>query len=122
MEEPMTIPETPLAEVETELAAIRPPRIAKLLTFLLPATVGLISVFQGIQNILIPDQLAAIDPAHKIGNLALLTTFVAITSMIGIPAGGALSDRTRSRFGRRTPWIVGTTIVSGVLMVAMGVT
>ena len=35
------------------------------------------------------------------GRAAIMTTFVAITSMIGIPLGGALSDRTRSRFGRR---------------------
>jgi MFS family permease len=119
----MTIPDAPLAEAATDLpAAVTPPRIARLLIFLLPACTGLLAVYQGIQQILIPAQIEALDPAGKVGTLALLTTFVAITSMIGIPLGGALSDRTRSRFGRRTMWIVGTSIVSGVLMVAMGFT
>jgi MFS family permease len=118
----MTIPETPLVDAATELPTTEPPRFARTLTFLLPASVGMIAVYQAVQQILIPGQIAAIDPAHKVGTLALLTTFVAITSMIGIPLGGALSDRTRSRFGRRTLWIAGTAIVSGVLMVALGFT
>jgi MFS family permease len=82
----------------------------------------MIAVYQGIQQILIPAQVEQLDPVHKVGTLAILTTFVAITSMIGIPLGGALSDRTRSRFGRRTPWIVATAAVSGVLMIGMGFT
>ncbi|MBC7724231.1 MAG: MFS transporter [Burkholderiaceae bacterium] len=79
---------------------------------------GIIAVYQGIQQILI--QVEALDPVNKVANLALLTTFVAITSLIGLPLGGAISDHTSSRFGRRTPWIVGTSVVSGVLMIAMG--
>ena len=110
---------TPAAEAD---APERPARIGRLMSFLLPATVGMIAVYQAVQQILIPSQLEAIDPVNKVGNLALLTTFVAIASMIGIPLGGALSDRTRSRFGRRTPWIVGTAAVSGVLMIALGFT
>jgi len=116
----MTIPDTPLIDAATALPAAKPPRIGRLLAFLLPASVGMLALYNGVQSILIPGQLEAIDPVNKIGNLAILTTFVAITSMIGIPLGGALSDRTRSRFGRRTPWIVGTALVSGVLMIAMG--
>ncbi|BDZ49597.1 MFS transporter [Frondihabitans sucicola] len=106
--------------VEEAVASEKPPSVGRLLTFIFPATLGLIALFQGIQQILIPSQVAQLDPAHKVGVLALMTTFVAITSMIGIPLGGALSDRTRSRFGRRTPWILGTGVVSSVLMIAMG--
>jgi MFS family permease len=125
MEEPMTNPE-PLIVTKLEAAATstpsadKPPRIGRLLAFLFPATTGMIAVYQGIQTILIPGQVEHLDPAHKVGTLAIMTTFVAITSMIGIPLGGALSDRTRSRLGRRTPWILGTAAVSGVLMIAMG--
>ncbi len=118
----MTIPETPLAEALTEVPAAKPPRIARLLTFLLPATVGMIALYNGIQSILLPGQVEAIDPVNKVGNLAIMATFVAITGMVGIPLGGALSDRTRSRFGRRAPWIAITALVSGVLMIAMGFT
>jgi MFS family permease len=121
MEEPMTNPD-PLIVVDAEEAvqAGSPPRVGRLLVFLFPATLGMIALYQGIQQILIPSQVAHLDPAHKVATLAIMTTFVAITSMIGIPLGGALSDRTRSRFGRRTPWILGTAVVSSVLMIAMG--
>lgn len=38
------------------------------------------------------------------------------------PLGGQLSDRTRSRFGRRRPWVVGGTLVGllGLLVMALG--
>jgi MFS family permease len=124
MEEPMSTPD-PLIVTAAEAAAQpaaggAPPRIGRLLAFLFPATTGMIAVYQGVQQILIPGQVEALDPVNKVGTLALMTTFVAISAMIGIPLGGALSDRTRSRFGRRTPWIVGTALVSGVLMIGMG--
>jgi MFS family permease len=40
--------------------------------------------------------------------------------MIAIPTGGSISDRTRSRFGRRTPWIAAAAFATGVLTVCMG--
>jgi MFS family permease len=115
----MSLPDASIAAAAAE-PADKPVRIARLLTFLLPAVTGLFSMFQGIQQILFPAQLEAIDPAHKVGNLAVITTIVAVASMLAIPIGGALSDRTRSRFGRRTPWILVWSVASGVLMVLMG--
>jgi MFS family permease len=94
--------------------------LGRLLTLLLPATTAMYGLFQGIQQILLPAQVEHIDAAAKVGNLALLTTLAAIASMIALPTGGAVSDRTRSRFGRRTPWIVIMSAVSGLLMVVMG--
>jgi MFS family permease len=95
-------------------------RIGRLLGLVLPATTAMYCLFNGIQQILLPAQVAAIDPAHKVGNLAVLTLCAAIASMLGVPAGGALSDRTRTRFGRRSPWIVVMSAVAGVLAIAMG--
>jgi MFS family permease len=48
-------------------------------------------------------QLEHIDPVHKAGNLAILTSFGALFAMISTPLWGALSDRVRSRWGRRNP-------------------
>lgn len=99
----------------------RPPiGLARLLCFLLPPSAALTAGFNGIQQVLVPGQVEAMDPVHKVAQLALVTTFAALSSMVGIPLGGALSDRTRSRFGRRAPWIVGLSIVSAALMLAMG--
>jgi MFS family permease len=94
--------------------------LTRLLVFLLPAIAALAAAFNGLQGILIPGQVAAIDPLNKVSSLAILTMCAAIGSMIGIPAGGALSDRTASRFGKRSPWIVGLSVISGALMIAMG--
>ena len=39
-----------------------------------------------------------------------------ILALFMLPLFGALSDRTRSRLGRRTPYVVGGTLVAVVLM------
>lgn len=45
----------------------------------------------------------------------------AICALVAFPVAGALSDRTRSRFGRRRPWIlVGAVLFAGSLL-ALGV-
>lgn len=46
--------------------------------------------------------------------LGLVAGSGAIVGMIVHPVAGRLSDRTRSRFGRRRPWILGGT-VTGVI-------
>jgi len=97
-----------------------PVGLPRLLGFMLLPVAALGAVFNGIQQVLVPGQVQALDPVGKVASLAFLTTFAAISSMVGIPLGGALSDRTRSRLGKRSPWIVGLALASGVLMVAMG--
>ena len=84
------------------------------------ATTGLISLFQGISNILLPRAVEQLDPAGKIGDLATMTSVAAIVTVFGLVAGGALSDRTRSRWGRRTPTIAMTSILAILVLVAMG--
>jgi MFS family permease len=78
------------------------------------------ALFNGIGVILLPAQVAQLAPGSKVSVLALLTTLGAVASMLALPAGGALSDRTRSRFGRRTPWLVVMAGVSALLTIAMG--
>ncbi|MES3021582.1 MAG: MFS transporter [Pseudomonadota bacterium] len=92
----------------------------RLLGLLLPTCAAVYAGFQGIQQILIPVQVEAIDAAHKIENLALLTTITSVTAVLGLLAGGALSDRTTGRFGRRAPWLVLSALISAVLFIALG--
>jgi len=54
----------------------------------------------------------AADPANKVVNLAIVTGISAIFATVLNPLGGAWSDRTHSRWGRRTPWLVGAAIAT----------
>ncbi|KXF56455.1 MFS transporter [Rhodococcus sp. SC4] len=103
---------------------LRSPRgrgaLTRLLALLLPATTSLFALALSIQQVLIPTQVEALDPANKVTNLAILTSCAAIAALVALPIGGALSDATRGRFGRRTPWLVGMGLLSAVVVATMG--
>jgi MFS family permease len=92
----------------------------RMLFFLLPATTAAFATYNGVQQILMPAQVQSLDPAAKVANLALLTTGTTLTALIGLLVGGALSDRTYSRWGRRTPWLVLSALASAILLVTLG--
>jgi len=52
-------------------------------------------------QVLLPEQIAAIDPGHKEAMLGLVTGLGAAAAVVVNPVAGALSDRTVWRFGRR---------------------
>lgn len=101
--------------------AASPVGMVRLLGLVFLPTAAMYALFNGIASVVLPPQVEALDPASKVGNLALVTTVAAVASMIAIPTGGAVSDRTRSRYGRRTPWIAVSALASGVLATLMGV-
>jgi MFS family permease len=93
--------------------------LRKLLLTLIPANLALFMVYGAIPGVLLPLQITAIDADNKIANLALVTTIGALAAMIAQPVAGAISDRTRSRFGRRAQWIVAGALVGGLALVGM---
>ena len=92
----------------------------RLLFWFFPVATAMYALFNGIQQVLLPGQIEAIDPAHKIGNLALIMGVSAVTSVFGLLAGGAVSDRTTGRWGRRTPSLVAGAVASGIAAVLLG--
>ncbi len=52
-------------------------------------------------------RLRQLSPTTATQDLALVLSVGAIFAIVGNPIFGHLSDRTRSRFGRRRPWLVG---------------
>jgi MFS family permease len=58
-------------------------------------------------QVLLPTQIELLDPARKIETLGMVTGIAAIIAIIANPLAGMLSDKTVSRFGKRTPWLVG---------------
>ncbi|MHA7220419.1 MFS transporter [Arthrobacter sp. MDT1-48-3] len=57
--------------------------------------------------------------ASRAQNLALVATVGAILTMLVQPIIGVLSDRTRSRFGRRMPWILFGGVIGAFLLMSL---
>ncbi|MEV6162087.1 MFS transporter [Streptomyces sp. NPDC052052] len=81
------------------------------------AQMGIVMAMTVGTQILLPSQVADIDPDHKEASLALVFAVGAVCTVIANPLFGALSDRTRSRLGRRRPWIIGGALVCAASLV-----
>lgn len=92
------------------MSTVAPPRPVVrqtgLLTWLFLLNAAILTVYAGFIVILVPDQIARIDEQNKVANLAVVMTASSIATIIIHPLIGALSDRTRSRLGRRAPWML----------------
>src|SRR5256885_3081044 len=66
-------------------------------------------------------RIALIDAKGEAGDLSLVLGVGAFFALVANPLFGKLSDRTRSRFGMRRPWIIGGVIVGtiGLLIIAL---
>jgi MFS family permease len=111
------------------------PSVTRLYLLLALNNGAMFAAYAGINTILVPGAIEHIDPAHKVADVALVAGVSALFAAAANPVGGALSDRTRSRFGRRKPWLLagslgalaGTSALAGahtlaVLLVAQCVT
>ena len=61
-----------------------------------------------------------VDAAHKVEVYTFFAAAGAITSALGTVLGGLLSDRTRSRLGRRSPWLVAAALLAAVSLAGAG--
>ncbi|WP_308799390.1 MFS transporter [Agromyces silvae] len=93
---------------------------SRLLWPLLVASLALNVMYGAIAGVLVPAQVAVADPEGKELTLALIMTASSLVTFAVHPLAGALSDRTRSRWGRRSPWIVGGALASAVAMLLLG--
>lgn len=92
----------------------------RLLWSLLIAALALNAVYGGVAGVLVPAQIARADPAHKDAVLAVVLTASSLLTLVVHPLAGAASDRTRSRWGRRAPWILAGAAGSAAVMVVLG--
>ena len=123
----MTTTSTPPAADATPPADAMPDQrvriqgpLRSLLLWFMPGTLGIFILWGAIPTVLLPLQVEQLDPANKVANLAIVTTIGALAAMIAQPVAGTISDRTRSRFGSRAPYIVGGALVGGLALVALG--
>ncbi len=97
-----------------------PPAVKRLFGFIVPVNLGVYLIIGAIPGVLLPLQVQAIDEVNKAANLAIVTGIGAVAAMVMSPVAGLISDRTRSRFGRRTPWLLIGALISGLSLVGMG--
>lgn len=100
--------------------AASPPAGRALLPSMLLSALTLFGTYAGLIAILLPTQIALIDEANKVTNLAIVTTTSFVFTLFAQPLAGAFSDRTRSRFGRRVPWMVMGAIVGAIFLFGLG--
>jgi len=90
---------------------------------------GVMTAFFGVQlfvniangavaNSLVPNLIANLEPDNKVAVLGLVGAVAAVAAVVTQPIWGMLSDRTRSRMGRRVPWILGG--VAGLSLAFLG--
>lgn len=75
-------------------------------------------------QLLLPLQLAELDPDHKVRDFALVNGLAGLAALVALPLFGALSDRSRSAWGRRRAWVAGgvVTYVAGLLLTGAATT
>ena len=75
-----------------------------------------------LSTVILPRVFELIDNSSKEAMLGLVNSIGAIVALLANIIFGTLSDMTRSRFGKRTPWIVGGGIITGLAIGAIAFT
>lgn len=108
---------SPTARAST---ATSPTATRRLLPSLAITSLALFATYSGLIAVLLPNQVQAIDPSRKIENLAIVTTVSFVFTLFAQPIVGAFSDRTRSRMGRRAPWMIIGAAVGAIFLAGFG--
>lgn len=75
--------------------------------------------YLGVNAVLLPAKVAGIAPSSKATVIALLSTSAMIVATLANIIFGALSDLTRTKWGRRTPWIIVGSVASCIMLTTL---
>jgi MFS family permease len=109
---------TPISAESASLPeALRPPTRRLSFGFILMLCLANIALWFTMQPVIIyllPEQIIKFDPnpSNQAFYDGLVLAFGAFFSIFSNTIGGALSDRTTSRWGRRVPWLIGSAVLS----------
>ncbi|GLY07767.1 hypothetical protein Acsp01_81460 [Actinoplanes sp. NBRC 101535] len=73
-----------------------------------------------VANVLLPQRLTDIGVSSPEAWLGTINAVTAVVSLLANLVFGSLSDRSRSRFGRRSPWLLCGGIIGGLSLFAVG--
>ncbi|WP_344089874.1 MFS transporter [Microbacterium deminutum] len=111
---------SPTDQIEQSGAFRSPQSPKRLLPSMTILAFVMFASYAGLGQVLLPNQLAIIDEPDKVANLAVISTISFVFTLLTQPIIGAFSDRTRSRMGRRAPWIAIGGAAGGLLVAGMG--
>ena len=75
-----------------------------------------------VSAVLLPMHYKSIDGISADALVGIVKAFTAVASLVANLMFGNFSDRSRSRFGRRTPWIIFGAVLGGVTLFLTGTT
>lgn len=90
---------------------------SKLVVSMLVTCTALFACYMAAGSVLLPAQIAMLYPNAKEANLAIVTSISSFVTLFCQPIVGALSDRTRSKLGRRAPWMLGGAFLGGIMLI-----
>ncbi|MDR6613270.1 MFS transporter [Leifsonia sp. 1010] len=94
--------------------------LRRLMVWIIPANLGIYLIWGALPGILLPQQITQLfGEQDKVANLTIVATIGAFAAMIAQPIAGQISDRTRSRFGRRAPWILLGSLAGGLSLIGL---
>ncbi|MEV5069694.1 MFS transporter [Microbacterium sp. LMI12-1-1.1] len=94
--------------------------LRRLMAWIIPANLGIFLIWGAVPGILLPQQITVLfGEENKVANLAIVATIGAFAAMLAQPIAGQISDRTRTRFGRRAPWIVLGALAGALALVGL---
>ncbi|MFI6505271.1 MFS transporter [Nonomuraea typhae] len=82
------------------------------------ANVAVMFLWIGVGAFLLPRHVQLITGTNDVAALGLANSVGPLMATIANPVFGQISDRTRSRFGRRAPWILGCVAVGVLALLA----
>nr|WP_279507803.1 MFS transporter [Actinomadura sp. KC06] len=114
MEKPLVVRASP-AEPPSTFKPLSFSWVLALFAVTLGMWIGLLAAAQ----VLLPSQIEVIDPDRKVWALGAVTAAGAVAAVLAAPLVGALSDRTRWRFGKRRSWVIAGTVFCALALLAL---
>ncbi|MFD4960031.1 MFS transporter [Microbacterium sp. NPDC058389] len=94
--------------------------LRRLMWWIVPANLGIFLIWGAVPGILLPQQIAVLfGEENKLATYSVIATIGAFAAMVAQPIAGQISDRTRSRYGRRAPWIMLGALAGALALVGL---
>jgi MFS family permease len=114
----MTIAHSNVIGNPTDQATEAPVGLSFITTFAL-ANLGFYTAVMTPVAMTLAVRVNTLDPAGKGASLGIILGLGALFALLANPVFGQLSDRTRSRFGRRKPWLLGGALIGTLAQIVL---